>query len=418
MIKFEKISEEQKSMLDFLKNFGANLSKKYNQEYLLKTVKNKEIPMELLSEVANKALSAGIAQYLGMFIAGEGAFPIKLNTLRLVVVEMADELSGTNLIDLMSAFRTVQLLSTSMGLAAIAAGHGMDEVMNKYVPQVLAGNFISWAITEPDAGTNTHKITTTAVNEGDYYRLNGQKVFITDAKESKYMVLVAKVISDGEYKGIHNIVIDSGSKGVSMTPMDIALTGDTQYNVYFDNVMVPKENLLIRELKGKDERKDKEKEISVGTFSSLNLERIWIAMFGVALGRIIVNKAVEYAKQQKIFESPIGAYQGVKQSLAEVKIKVELANLANQRAAEAYDNREDPEVVGAYANMAKLVGGEVIDEALKVALQIYGSYGFLKENELVALLPTGRLLRVAPINNEMVLNYLGEHILGLPKSYR
>ena len=418
MIRFEKISEEQKSMLDSLGNFVGDLL-----EDLFKTVKTKEISMDILEEtsididnVINKALSAGIAQYLGMFISEKGAFPIKLNNVRLVIVELADKYMYKikNLSKLMLIFRPLRIIPTVMGLAAIVAGLGMDETVNKYVPKVLGGSIISWAITEPDAGTNTHKITTTALLEGDHYRLNGQKVFITDAKDSEYMVVVAKVVSDGEYMGIRNILVDPNSKGVSMTPMDIALTGDTQYNVYFDDVIVPKENLLAKGIVSKREAK----EISGGTFSTLNLERIFVATFALALGRIIINKSIEYAKKRGLFENPTRVYQCLKHSLSRVKIKLESANLIAQRAAEAYDTGEDLGLVGVYANMAKLTASEAVNEACEIAMDIHGSYGFLMESDLVTLMPAARVLSVAPINNEMVLNYLGEHLLGLPKSYR
>jgi len=417
MIDFEGTNEEQGKMIKAVKDLVEDLLGEYDIDQLIAEMsKGKGIPMDMLMEVMPKVTGGEMSQYLNMFISEEkSAFPIKLNNVRLLasmLVDYSDKFGGIAKF-LTPEFGIMRYALTAMGFAAIASGpDGMNMVMNKYLPEMLNGNFIAYGITEPDAGTNTHKISTTAVREGDHYKLNGSKVFISAAKESKYMTVVAKIVSDGEYEGIGNFVIDSGSKGVSMAPMDIAVLGENQYNVYFDDVIVPKENLI-----GKRE-KSKRTEISGSVFASLNLERIMVAMGFIAIGRIAFNRTVEYARQKKVSGSPIGSHQSIKHSLSKIKIKLELANIATKRATEAYDAREDPVVVGAYANMAKLVGTEAADEACKVATLVYGANGLNKENDISVLYQLTRLFRVAPINNEMVLNYLGEHLLGLPQSYR
>jgi acyl-CoA dehydrogenase len=284
--------------------------------------------------------------------------------------------------------------------------------MEKYLPELMAGKTFCYCITEPDAGTNTHKISTTAISEGDFFKLSGQKTFISAADASSYMVVIAKIISEGQQQGIGTFVVDSKSRGISITPLDIAVLGDRQFSVYFDNVILPKDSLV-----GEKAAK-KPGGISGSVFYTLNLERIMIALILLRACREALDKAVKKAKQKRASGPPLGSYQEIKQKLAKVKLKYELASLATKKAAEEYDKKGTPQIVGMYANMAKLVSTDAAIEACDVAMRIYGVEGLNKDSDIGPLYQIARLFKVAPINNEMVLNFLGEHLLGLPKSYR
>ena len=416
LIEFEKIDERQRKMLKAVMDLADELWSKYGEEPIIanKDTKETKIPTEMLPEVATMAMSSEIVKYLDMFTSTvKGAIPIKLNTMRLVMLELADKYWNKfgELFKLSSESGSLPLGASLFTFATLSSTrHGMDLLMNKYLPEMLKGNGISFGITEPDAGTNTHKISTTAVEEEDHYRLNGSKVFISCA-ETRYMNVLTRIVSNGKFEGIGNLIIDTENKGISMTPMDIAILGDDQYNVYFDDVIVPKENLISKPKKA-------EGDISGGAFYGFNLERILLAIMIIAVGRIAINKAVEYVKQRKVFGKSLASYQTIKHSLSRAKIKLELANLATKKAAEAFDNKEDPMMVGAYANMAKLTGSETADAVCNVATQVYGASGLNKDYDISILYQMARLIRIAPINNEMVLNYLGEHLLGLPQSYR
>lgn len=407
LIEFEKKDERQRKMLKAVMDLVDELLTKYSKE-------ETKISTDILTEIVAMAMGSGILEYSDMFASmKKDALPVKLNTLRLVMVELADKywnkfgelskfLSKSGFIPFGASLFTFGTLSSTQ--------RGMDLLINKYLPEALNGNCISFGVTEPDAGTNTHKILTTAIEEGDHYRLNGSKVFISGA-ETRYMNVLTRIVSNGEFEGIGNLIVDTRTKGISMTPMDIAVLPDDQYIVYLDDVIVPKENLISRP-------KKEEKDIGGGTFYGLNLERILLSMMVVAVGRMAINKAVEYAKQRKVLSKSIEGYQTIEHSLSKAKIRLELANLATKKAAETFDNKEDLEIIGAYANMAKLTGSEAANEVCNVATQVYGADGLNKDNDISIMYQIARLIRIAPINNEMVLNYIGEHLLGLPKSYR
>jgi alkylation response protein AidB-like acyl-CoA dehydrogenase len=275
---------------------------------------------------------------------------------------------------------------------------------------MAAGEYWSFAITEPSAGTNTFRMKTNAVREGSNYRINGQKVFITGFAESKHVVLVTKtdVKGTGPRKNAFSLfVVDRDAPGISCTPMKMGLhSPESQYIVFFEDVVVPEANRIGAEGEG------------LGIlFNALNLERIVIAALALGLGEHVLAKGVAYAKDRTIFQGPIGSYQSVQHMLARAFVKLRLANLANREAAIVFDRGAEARTVGMYANMAKLACTEAAFEAGDVAFQVHGGSAITDECDIAPILPLIRTLRVAPINNEMTLNYLGEKCLGLPKSY-
>lgn len=187
----------------------------------------------------------------------------------------------------------------------------------------------------------------------------------------------------------------------------ISVAPENQYTVFFDDVRVPRGNLIGEENNGFEY-----------IFDGLNTERIAIASIALGYGEYVLEKAVKHAAERKLYEEPIGAYQGIQHMLVRAKVGLELADLATQKAAELYDNNQDAKVVGMWANMAKLADSEAACNACDVAIQVHGGYGLVKDYDIITVWPLLRTLRVAPINNEMVLNYIGQNILSLPKSYR
>jgi len=428
-----KLSDEQKSMIESVKKFIDGLFKEYDRKKLIsmgnRFFRDKEMPPEIFM-ILDKVTSSGLLETFGLgkvvdgFLGGgtipKGGIPIKVDDMRALAVELVkiyskeiNEAISKGIADLNSTFKGVTLGVTALAVNGIL-GFGSNKLVAKYIPELLKGNLISFAVTEPNAGTNTFKISTTAVREGDYYRVNGQKVFISGGLDASAFYTAVRLIEDGEDMGIHYIVIDKG-EGVEVTPMDIdAFPGEYQCNVYFDNVMVPKENLIG----GKKVAKKKEKARSESFFFALNFERLLVGLGGITLGNIILNKTIDYVKQRKIFDKQVGGYQTVKHALSRLKIKLELANMAAHEGAVLYDKRENPELVGMYANMVKLMGSELSDEACDLAMQFHGGYGLSLDSELWTLSQMARVIRILPIANEMCLNYIGEHSLGLPKSYR
>ena len=385
----EELGEDQKLMADFV----GDLAKKYERDYFVDKAESKEFPIEVWNDLAEYG-------YLGIILPDEyGGGEFKIDDLRVFVEEM----SKNGLIPL-------QFVSNLIDSILILR-YGNEDQKNKYLPEIISGTRFSFAITEPDVGTNVSNLKTNAVREGDYYRLNGQKRFITGAKESKYMLAVTKIVSDGEEKGIGFLLVDPQSDGVGMVPIHIGvvnpeetmITGDSHYEVSFDDVMVPKENLI-----GEENMKEEH------LFDVFVLWRLVIASMALGWGRNVIEIGAEYAKERIVFEDPIGAYQAIQHPMARAKTDLELAALVNQRAAIAYDNKEDPEVVEELANISKLTTSEAAYDACDIAMQCHGGYCFDKGYGLITVAPLIRLTRIIPISNEAILDQFGERVIGLP----
>lgn len=383
------LTEEQKLIVNFVKN----LARKYDRAYWLSKAQKKEFPREMWDEIAKNG-------YFGMIVPKEyGGGNFKIDDLRIFIEELG-----------IQGIVTLHFISFFMDCILIVK-HASEAQKRELLPQMASGTYFSFAITEPDAGTNSFKIKTSATKKGDYYLLNGQKLFITGADESRYMVVVTRTIPyemvENKRKGLSIFVIDSHSKGVTMVPQGVELVApEKQYTVFFEDVEVPAENLIGEENEGFSY-----------LFSSLNLERIIIAAYVGGMGKHVLEKGVRYARQRKLFDAPIGAYQGIQHPLSRAWMELELASMVNQRAARAFDEGESPQIVGLYANMAKYVASEAAFKACDIAIQAHGGYGMTREYDVITFLPNIRAMRVAPVNNEMILNYIGEHFLGLPRSY-
>jgi alkylation response protein AidB-like acyl-CoA dehydrogenase len=315
-----------------------------------------------------------------------------------------------------NAFSPGLLLVTAMDSACLLK-NGTPELKQKYLPGIADGTLkFCFAITEPDAGTNTFRLKTMAKRDGDDYVLNGQKTFISGVDVADYMLVVARTTSAEELEaqgkpksqGISLFVMDTKSAGIEKTPINIGLSEElTQWHLFFDNVRVPAEQLVGQEGNG-----------VFAMFNSLNPERILAAAICAGMAEFALKKAVTYAQERKVFkDTPIGAYQSISHPLAEVKINLEAVKLMTYRAAWAFDQGMNPAEVGTYANMAKFLGADLAIKAVDAAIETHGGMGFVEDTGLIGLWNGARLFKTAPVSREMLLNYVSEWNLGLPKSY-
>lgn len=387
-----ELSEEQKSIIDN----ADRIARKFDRAYWLECAKAKRFTSELWDEL-------GKAGYLGITVpeeyggAGLGMFELSLLQERLAEHGVA-----------------VLFFVVNQGLSIPAlVRHGTDEQKSRLLPAIASGEKrFCFAITEPNAGTNTFKIESIARRDGDDYILNGNKLFISGINQAHHVLVVARTQSYQEVggqtqrkEGLSLFIVDTDSKGLSYKPMDtMLLNPEGQFFVYFDNVRIPKENLLGKEGKG----------IRV-LFDGLNPERIMAASMACGSGRWMIRRAVEYANQRVIFDKPIGAYQALQHPLAEAMAQIEVGSLMTRRAAWLQD-RGDMQA-GEASNMAKLVAADASLKAANAALQCFGGYGFTESQDMLSSFIGARLGTVAPINREMILNFIGEHTLGMPKSY-
>jgi alkylation response protein AidB-like acyl-CoA dehydrogenase len=290
---------------------------------------------------------------------------------------------------------------------SIIARFGTDGQQLAWLPGLATGaRRIAFAITEPDAGSNSHRISTTAKRDGDVYRLNGQKYYISAVDEADQILVVTRTGID-ESTGnaqLSLFVVDVDTQGLTKQKIDMEMVSpENQYTLFFDNAAVPADRLVGTEGDGLRQ-----------VFQGLNPERITGAAIGAGIGRYALDKAADYARQRKVWDVPIGAHQGIAHPLAKAKIEVELAKLMTYKAAWQHDHGHD---AAEAANMAKYAAGEAALEALDLSIQTHGGNGLTSEYGLADMWGNARLLRTAPISREMILNFVAQHSLGLPKSY-
>lgn len=300
--------------------------------------------------------------------------------------------------------------------ATCILNHGSAELKTRFLPGIASGELkFCYAHTEPDAGSNVFNTQTFAQRQGDEYVINGQKVFITAADVCDYMLLVTRTTSledalqsGNKAYGLSLFVVDTQAAGIEKQYLPLqGLEGSKQFALYFDNVRVPAANLVGQENLG-----------AQIIFDSLNPERILAAGMATGMVDFLLERATRYARERKVFGGkPIGAYQAVSHPLAEVKIQQEAARLLAYRSAWAYDQGMPPDVVGNYSNMAKLCSADVAIKAVDQAIETLGGYGFSEEYEIIHFWATARVLKTAPITREMILNFIAEHNLKLPRSY-
>lgn len=290
----------------------------------------------------------------------------------------------------------------------VIARYGTDAQKQRWLPGIADGSFtMAFAITEPDAGSNSHNITTTATRDGDNWVLNGRKTYISGVDEADAVLLVSRTADarTGKLKPCLFVVpTDAEGFEAQVIPMEI-VAPEKQFSLFIDNVRVPADALVGTEDGG-----------IMQLFAGLNPERIMGAAFSNGMARYALDKAVEYVRTREVWGQPIGAHQGIAHPLAKVKIELEQSRLLQQKAAALYDDGDDIGA-GEYANMAKYAGGEIACNATDVAVHSHGGNGLTQEYGLASMLLAARLGRIAPVSREMILNFVAMHSLGLPKSY-
>ena len=285
---------------------------------------------------------------------------------------------------------------------------GTEAQKQKWLPGICDGTeTMAFAITEPDAGTNSHNITTTARRDGDEWLLKGQKIYISGMDEARNVLVVARTedARTGKLKPCL-FVVPTDAEGLDFTPIPMEIVSpERQFQVFIEDVRLPADALVGDEDAG-----------LVQLFAGLNPERIMAASFSTGLGRYALDRATEYVKTREVFGAPIGTHQGIAHPLAQSKIEIELARLMTQKAAALYEEGDDMGA-GEAANMAKYAAAEAACDAADRAVQAHGGNGITQEYGVAGLLVAARAGRIAPVSREMILNFVGMHSLGLPKSY-
>ncbi|MFM0241861.1 acyl-CoA dehydrogenase family protein [Paraburkholderia phytofirmans] len=289
--------------------------------------------------------------------------------------------------------------------------HGSEEQKRKYLPKIACGDLRlqSMGVTEPSTGTDTTKIKTTAERRGDRYVINGQKVWISRVQHSDLMILLARTTPLADVKkkseGMSIFIVDlrdAIGHGMTVQPILNMVNHETN-ELFFDNLEIPAENLIGEEGQGFKYILD-----------GLNAERTLIAAECIGDGYWFVDKVTEYAKERVVFGRPIGQNQGVQFPIARSFINVEAASLMRFEAARRFDAHQP---CGAQANMAKLLAADASWEAANACLQFHGGFGFACEYDVERKFRETRLYQVAPISTNLILSYVAEHILGLPRSF-
>src|SRR5205823_5647790 len=289
--------------------------------------------------------------------------------------------------------------------------HGSDAQKREYLPKIAAGELRlqAFGVSEPTTGSDTTQLKTTAVRKGDIYVIRGQKIWISRAEHSDLLLLIVRTTPVAEVRkrseGLSVLLVDmrkAAGHGLTIRPIRTMMNHATT-ELFFDDLEVPVDTLVGEEGKGFRYLLD-----------GLNAERILIAAECVGDGRWFVDRATRYAKDRIVFGRPIGQNQGVQFPIARTHVNVEAADLMRIRAAELFDRREP---CGAEANMAKLLAADASWEAANAAVQTYGGFGFAEEYDVERRSEETRLYQVAPISTNLILAYIGEHVLGLPRSY-
>jgi len=289
--------------------------------------------------------------------------------------------------------------------------HGSEEQKRRYLPKIATGELRlqAFAVTEPTTGTDTTKLKTTAVRQGDRYIVNGQKVFISRVEQSDLMMLLARTTpfekAAKKSQGLSVFLVDlrqAIGHGVAVRPIHTMMNHHTN-ELFIDNLEVPAENLIGEEGNG-----------FRYIIDGMNAERILIAAECIGDGYWFVDRARTYAKDRVVFDRPIGQNQGVAFPIARAYVNVRAADLMRYDAAAKFDRGE---ACGAEANMAKLLAADASWEAANAALQTYGGFGFASEYDIERKFRETRLMQVAPISTNLILSFVAEHVLGLPRSF-
>lgn len=384
---FDETSEQHQ-----LRDAVAAVGQRYGHAYYLAKAKAGEHTNELWSEM-------GKLGYLGVSIpAAYGGGGAGITELAIVCEELA------------AAGCPLLLLVVSPAIAGtIIARHGTDEQRARYLPSIADGTHkVAFAITEPEAGSNMHNLSTVATPDGDDWVIQGRKCFISGVDEAASVLVVARTQDavTGRLKPAL-LMVPTSAAGLTKSIVDMEFVSpERQWMLYLDGVRVPADALIGE---GTDTGLS-------ALFAGLNPERITVAAMLAGTARYALERAASYTTTRSVWGRPIGTHQGVAHPLAHAHIQVELARLMVAKAATRYDDGRDDEAAAA-ANMAKYAAAEAAALAVDTAIQVHGGNGMTSEYGLATLLGVVRAARIAPVSREMILNFVAEHTLGLGTSY-
>jgi alkylation response protein AidB-like acyl-CoA dehydrogenase len=369
----------------------ADLASRYGSRYFTAKARSGEKTTELWAEAAKHG-------YLGVAVPEEyGGGGGGIGDLAAVCEELA------------AAGCPLLLMVVSPAICAtVIARYGTPEQRDRWLPGFAEGTAkMAFAITEPDAGSNAHRLATTIRRDGADWVLRGQKVFISAVDEAEAVLVVARhVDATGQRLLPSLMIVPTDAPGFTHQPIDMdILSPEKQFTLFFDDVRLPADALVGSEDAGLSQ-----------LFAGLNPERIMAASFSSGIARHALAKATDYVRTRSVWDAPIGAHQGVAHPLAQCAVQLELARLMTQKAAALYDSGQD-RAAGEAANMAKYAAGEACAATVDQAIQVHGGNGMTAEYGLGAMLAASRVARIAPVSREMVLNFVAQHTLNLPKSY-
>lgn len=373
-----------------IRESAAAIARKHPRSYWVERARTgRHVPEMWASLVEAGLIGVGVPEQLG----GTGG---GLHETALVVNELAR-----------AGVPSVQLVLAGLAHAALVR-HARPEQVEAYLKPSLQGRIrLCLGVTEPDAGTNTFAIKTSARTDGEGWLISGCKTFISAADESDFMYTVvraAELSEPGGRAALSIFMVPLHGAGVELQKLDVEiLMPEHQFTVFLDDVRVGREALVGEPGQG-----------VAALFSALNAERLLIGALGVGLGEYALAKAADYARVRAPFGRPIGAYQGLQHRLARARAHLEAARTLAFSAAAAHDRGEE---VSPACAMAKLVAAEAAISACDAAIQVHGGYAFDAGYDVTSLWMLARLFSIAPINDEMLLNYIGEKVLGLPRSY-
>ncbi|MEU6552955.1 acyl-CoA dehydrogenase family protein [Streptomyces sp. NPDC046915] len=370
----------------------AALGKRYGRDYITRVVAEGGHPDALWSEAAKLG-------YLGVNLPEEyGGGGGGITELSIVLEELGA--AGCPLL---------MLVVSPAICGTVIARFGTEEQKRTWLPGLADGTrLMAFGITEPDAGSNSHRITTTARRDsGGDWLLTGRKVFISGVDRADAVLIVGRTedARTGRLKPCL-FIVPRDAEGFTRRPIDMELAAaEKQFELVLDDVRLPAEALVGDEDAG-----------LLQLFAGLNPERIMTAAFAIGMGRYALARAVEYARDRTVWKAPIGAHQAIAHPLAQAHIDLELARLMMQKAAHLYDTGDDAGA-GEAANMAKYAAGEACVKAVDQSVHTLGGNGLTREFGLASLITAARVARIAPVSREMILNYVSHQTLGLPKSY-
>ena len=381
------LTEEQRA----LKAGVVEICKRYPAEYWRELDRNREYPEKFVTELTQAGyLAALIPQEYG----GAG-----LGILEGGLILETINASGGN----------AAACHAQMYIMGTLLRHGAEAQKRTYLPKIATGELRlqAFGVTEPNSGSDTTKLQTTAARQGNRYIVNGQKIFISRVLQSDLMLLLARTTPADQVKrktdGLSVFLFDIRNlRGLEVRPLRMMMNHSTNA-LFFDNMEIPAESLVGEEGKGFHYILD-----------GMNAERILVASDSLGDARWFIEKAVAYSNHRVLFGRPIGANQGVQFAIARAHIATEAAQLMRDKAAALFDAGQP---CGSEANMAKYLGAEAAWEAGNACIDCHGGYGYAEEYDVERKFRECRLYKTAPINNNLILAYVGEHVLGMPRSY-